>query len=249
MKDNNLKSTVIAYANNNGVAKCVDVFNGIVSKDTVYRWIRESKLDYTYSLKECTEELERLKLNKGSYSSLPTRNRIIHTFQPHFFDIERKLWQDKTIRKKLLANRRKYLNKSEFTDREILRGFKISGIHIGFSHFSPLWFTKFIEEYNVKSVYDPCGGWGHRMIGAYLSNIEYIYNDMWYKTYMGCKNISKFLNFNCNLYNNDCTQFTPVESYDCVFTCPPYNNIEIYNNTPIDNYDIFLRKLFLTSIK
>ena len=26
-------------------------------------------------------------------------------------------------------------------------------------------------------------------------------------------------------------------------------NIEIYNNTPIDNYDIFLRKLFLTSIK
>lgn len=206
-------------------------------------------LNYTYTEDQCRRELNNLSKTDASYKSLPTRNRIIHTFQPHFFHAELELWQDKDIREKLLANRQKYLNKTEFSDREILRGFKISGIHIGYSHFSPLWFRKFIDDNNITSVYDPCGGWGHRMVGAYLSGIEYIYNDLWDKTYKGCVGIKKFLQYNCKMYNRDATEFTPEEDYECVFTCPPYNNIEVYDNTPIEDYDGFIRNMISASVK
>jgi hypothetical protein len=210
---------------------------------------KDYNLDYSYTEDQCLRELGNLSKNIGSYNSLPTRNRIIHTFQPHFFHVERELWQDKDIQKKLLANRQKYLNKTEFSDREILRGFKISGIHIGYSHFSPLWFRKFISDNNIKSVYDPCGGWGHRMIGAYLAGVDYIYNDLWDKTYKGCIDIKQFLQYDCKMYNEDATKFTPEEDYECVFTCPPYNNIEIYNNTPIEDYDLFVKNMINASVK
>jgi hypothetical protein len=214
MKTEEIKSTVIKYAENTSVKEAVLLFEGIVSRNTVYKWMREhknQKLNYAYTLDQCKREVYNFKKRQPSYDALPCSNRIVHTFQPHFFHKEKELWNNKAIQKRLVENRRKYLEKDTFTDREILRGFKISGIHMGYSHFSPLWFTKFIKDNDIKSVYDPCGGWGHRLIGAYLGDINYIYNDFWDLTYSGCEKIKDLLNYtNCTLYNNDCTQFTPA---------------------------------------
>jgi hypothetical protein len=255
MKSNELKETVISYAKNTSIKECVELFKGIVSQDTIYKWLRDTKvLKYAYTLDQCKQELERYKHREPLYSNAISSNRLVHTFQPHFFDKENKLWQKKDIQKKLILNRKKYLNKdTTLTDRELLRGFKISGIHIGYSHFSPLWFKRYILDENIKSVYDPCGGWGHRLIGAYLSNIDYVYNDLWNKSYTGCKEISNFIGYNhCTLYNNDCTTFTPSDNYDCVFTCPPYYNVESYDEKTfknLDDYNQFLTKMFKSSIK
>jgi hypothetical protein len=250
MKDEELKNTVIEYASMFGVMECSELFRGIVSRDCIYKWVRNKKsLDYRYTDEQCKRELINLTKSVPSYTTYPTRNRIVHTYQPHFFDKERKLWSNKSIRNKLIENRTKYLNKTEFSDREILRGFKISGIHIGFSHFSPLWFVKFIKDNNIKSVYDPCGGWGHRMIGASICDIDYIYNDKWDKTFEGCKRMSDFLDFDCIMYNEDCTTFTPTGDYECIFTCPPYDNVEIYNDEVIADYNKFLVDMFKCSIK
>ena len=186
MKSEDLREAVIAYASQTSIKECALLFDGVVSYSTIYKWVYDTRpLSYTYTTKQCQKELSSLVNSTASYNSFPLRNRIIHTFQPHFFDIERSLWQDKSVRKKLIENRVKYLGKTKFSDREILRGFKVSGIHIGYSHFSPLWFKKYIQDENIKRVYDPCGGWGHRLIGAYISNIEYIYNDLWIKSYEG----------------------------------------------------------------
>jgi hypothetical protein len=251
MKDKELRDIVVQYATNTSIVECVELFKGIVSRDTVYRWMKDIRyLDYTYTLTECHRELSNLKKSPPSYDSLPTRNRIIHTHQPHFFDTERELWKDKDIRKKLIDNRTKYLQKTNFSDREILRGFKISGIHMGYTHFSPLWVTKFVEDYKPVCIYDPCGGWGHRLLGCYMADVKYIYNDKWDKSYNGCMDIADFLEYyDCKFYNEDCTSFTPPEDYDCIFTCPPYNNIEVYNNSPIEDYDDFLCKMMAQSIK
>jgi len=250
MKDKELRDVVVQYATNTSPLECAELFKGIVSRDTIYRWLREMRyLDYTYTLTECRKELANLMKSPASYDALPTRNRIIHTHQPHFFDKERELWSDRNIRKALIDNRTKYLKRTNFSDREILRGFKISGIYMGYTHFSPLWVRKFCEDYKPKHIYDPCGGWGHRMVGCYLSGVQYTYNDLWKKTYEGCKKISKFLEYPCTIYNEDCTSFTPSEQYDCVFTCPPYNNIEIYNDSPIEDYDMFLKNMMKHCIK
>jgi len=192
--------------------------------------IVEPNIHYNYSDLAQQSEYNIITSITGTYNRKPAHNRIVLSHQPHFYEVENELWKDSDIKNKLLQNREKYLKKSreELTQREILRGFKISGIHIGYSHFSPFWIKRFITDNNIQSVYDFCGGWGHRLLGCH--NIKYIYNDWDPRTYQGCVNIAKDFNLNkAVFYNRDSSKFTPSDDYEAVFTCPPYYNTEIYN--------------------
>ena len=111
----------------------------------------------------------------------PRKKEIIKYFQQdQLFKIEQNIWKnDRVKRAKLIENRVKYLNKpvSELTHSDILNGFKRSGIYYGYSHFNPLWFKWFIQKYNIKTCYDPTGGWGDRVLGG-LDLDLYVYNDL-----------------------------------------------------------------------
>ena len=191
------------------------------------------ELSYAYPESDLKSQFKLLQSSPGRFESDPCYNKIILTYQPHYYALEKQMWKnDPVLRARLVANREKYLFKTrdKLNDKEILRGFKISGEHIGFSHFSPLWIKAFIEKYSVKSVYDPCGGWGHRLLGA--TGIKYIYNDLDIQTYNGVKKIATDFNISASFYNQDAAILTPIEDYDAVFTCPPYYNAEIYSNGP-----------------
>jgi len=208
-----------------------------------------------YSDEQIVSELNLIKSKVGNYNSTPSFNKTILQFQPHFYEREKQLFKDENIRNKLIQNREKYLNKTyeNISDIELLRGFKISGIHQGFSHFSPLWIKAFIEEFNIKSIYDPCGGWGHRFLGS--TNIKYIYNDIDERSVFGVKSIRNRFEKNFVVktktvfYNEDASKFTPKEKYDAVFTCPPYFNKEKYtkdessSNFDYDNWLNWLQKM------
>ena len=116
----------------------------------------------------------------GKISSPNNKNYIVKYFQQdEFFKTEKILFQNKDIRDKLINNRMKYLNKNydQLTVEDILYGFKRSGLYYGYSHFNPLTFKWFINNYNCKICFDPCGGWGHRLLGS--NNLDlYIYNDL-----------------------------------------------------------------------
>jgi hypothetical protein len=188
-------------------------------------------LNYTYTRLAMNSEFSLLKTKPGNYNASPCYNKIILSYQPHFFETENKMWENSDIQEKLKKNRSKYLSKpiEKLTEKELLRGFKISGLHNSYSHYCPLWIKAFIEEFNVKSIYDFCGGWGHRLLGS-LSLEKYIYNDLNKKTFDGVNNIIKDFNItNSITYNEDCSSFTPKENYECVFTCPPYYKTEKYN--------------------
>lgn len=242
-----LKQQVISMAENMPVQMIVNLLNGIVSPATIYRWISASKqpeevLSIHYTVQQLQREQELYRVAKGSYEATPRSNKIVLNFQPHFYHREQQLWQRIDIREKLLANRQKYLKKDVFTNAELLRGFKISGIYNGYSHFSPLWLRKFIEQYKVKSIYDPCGGWGHRIIGA--MNIDYHYNDVWDLSCIGAEKIIKFCNTSHVVTNNDATKISTTS--DVCFTCPPYFNIEQYNKgkfRDMDDYQEFLSNM------
>lgn len=207
--------------------------NDVTKKTNI---LTKSDLDYSYTQKEQDREFELLQKRPGDISSKQYPNKIVLSNQPHYYEVEKKLWNDNknNLRSTLVLNRKKHLdnykNEYELTDKDVLRGFKISGKHVGFTHFNPLWIRWFIEHYNVKSIYDPCGGWGHRLLGA--NKIEkYIYNDFDPRTVDGCKAIAKNHSItNAIFYNEDSSKFTAAEEYEAVFTCPPYYNIEKYNN-------------------
>lgn len=198
----------------------------------VEQLIRKQGLPLSYTEEALLKEFNSILQSKGDYSNSPRFNKIIEHFQFHFYKKERELWNHPVIREKLVLNREKYLAKpfKDITIKELLRGFKISGINRNaFSFFSPLWIKSFIEKYNIKSIYDPCSGWGHRLLGS--AEITYIGNDNDSKTYKGLCAIKDYFNLKDKyLYNNLAEEFTPDEEYEAVFTCPPYFKTELYDN-------------------
>jgi hypothetical protein len=189
-------------------------------------------LDILYPNTEIGRELLRHRDKDGNYAAAVNNNKIVLTYQPHFYEKEKALWQNPNIRGRLLWNRYLYLRKFPFelSNAELLRGFKISGLHYGFSHFSPLWLKAFVEEFGVESIYDPCGGWGHRALGAQGLD-HYIYNDVDERTVEGVKRMTRDLELNnVTCYNRPAESFRPQENYQAVFTCPPYWNKELYTN-------------------
>lgn len=201
-------------------------------------------LELKFPLNKLNQEKDYYLHKEGNYDILPPNNRIVLNFQPHFYDQERILWSDVKVQQKLLNNRSHYLNKTEdqLSNAEILRGFKISGIHYGYSHFSPLWFKKFTKDYSIESVYDPCGGWGHRMVGLLGTSVKkYWYNDFDPRTVEGAKKIRGFLELNSvvEISNERAEKFIPDFSPQCIFTCPPYYNKETYNNRSFKNLEDF----------
>ena len=189
-------------------------------------------LRVTFSALSRKREYQKLQEKEGDYKSIPRYNKNVLTFQQHFYKKERELWKDPAFKEKMLVNRTQYLfkHREQLTVNDILRGFRYNG-YKGFSHFSPLWIKAFIEEFKVKSIYDPCAGWGHRLLGAASSGIVYIGNDTCRKTVKGLKKIVDDLNIKkVTLYSKDAAKFKPKEKYDAVFTCPPYFMTEYYEN-------------------
>ncbi len=185
----------------------------------------------------------------GKLSNITQKNNIIKYFQQDtFFGTEKNLyWHNLDIQKKLFNNRYTYLKKDSLSTLDLLNGFKISGLHYGYSHFNPLLFKWFIETYNIKTCYDPCGGWGHRLLGS--SDLDlYIYNDLSKQTKENVDRIISYFDIqNTITYCEDANTFRPTETYQAMFTCPPYFNVEHYecgDFETINDYYKFIDNLF-----
>lgn len=186
-----------------------------------------------------------------TYNKQNLSTNIIKCFQENiFYKHEKELYANNPIiRRKLIQNRIKYLYKeeNEISSLQILTGFKKSGIYYGYSHFNPEWTTWFVKEYNIKTIYDPCGGWGHHMLGM-LSCDKIIYNDINEETCNNVRSIKNYFNIdNLYIHCGDGRTYIP-EDVDAFFMCPPYYNLEIYsdeskfNNT--EEYKQFISDIF-----
>lgn len=155
-----------------------------------------------------------------------------------FYKHELELWKDRTVQMKLYLNRWKYTNKLpyELSDSEILQGFKISGIHRGYSVFDNKAMLIVLDKYNIKSVFDPCAGWGERMLTCYSKGIDYLGLDINDGLRNGYSNLKTVLNLvNQEVIIKDSSEYVPHETFDAVITCPPYGNLEIYSDKGAEN--------------
>lgn len=221
--------------------------SNIVDKDKIDILLNSDLLDKEFNLhkKLCSMELQDNCLSKRWYS-----NNIVKYFQQDvFYAKEKQLWKNPETKQKIIENRQYYLRKNanELTSLDILDGFKRSGMWYGYSHFNPQIFSWFIKKYNVKVCYDPCGGWGHRLLGA-LNIDKYIYNDLSTSTKENVDRMVKYFNIsNVETYCKDARDFIPQDDFDSMFTCPPYFNVEHYpcgDFKDVNEFNQFLDKLF-----
>ena len=163
-----------------------------------------------------------------------------------FYKRELELWNTNplrhgkwgTVQAFLYANRYKYLNKlpHELTDRMLLRAFRISGLHMGYTSFNSTLMRQVIDKYNVKSVYDPCAGWGERMMTCGKLGASYEGCDINSELFDGYKKLYGLIDgFKPVLHNNDSANQFVTGDADAVITCPPYKNIEVYSENGAEN--------------
>lgn len=112
------------------------------------------------------------------------------------------------------------------------------------------------KRYNPTRVLDPFAGFGGRMIGAMMANIEYRGYDL--NTYMESSYVELLKDFTCDdgtisvsfcdSSTIDYDEIAKTYPYDMVFTSPPYKNIEIYRcseKQPPAWWDEFYHRAFL----
>lgn len=163
-----------------------------------------------------------------------------------FYKCELELWNENplrngkwgTVQAFLYANRYKYLNKlpNQLTDRMLLRAFRISGLHMGYTSFNSSLMRQVIEKYNVKSVYDPCAGWGERMMTCGKLGVSYEGCDINFELFEGYEKLEKLIDgFKPVLHNNDSANQLVTGDADAIITCPPYKGIEVYSDNGAEN--------------
>lgn len=203
-------------------------------------WEHEySWLPYHYILEEVDVSNMRLTWSRLSAIVKDAQRKV-------FYKRELELWNENSLRNGkwgtvqafLYANRYKYLNKlpHELTDRMLLRSFRISGLHMGYTSFNSSLMRQVIETYNVKSVYDPCAGWGERMMTCGKLGVSYEGCDINSELFEGYEKLAKLIDcFKPVLHNNDSANQLVTGDAEAIITCPPYKNIEVYSENGAEN--------------
>ena len=163
--------------------------------------------------------------------------RIVTNFQKHFFDIIsngrkpiREAFNDPWVLYKSLSQS---INEGEGLTLERL----LREIWFHFqeysrtSHFPPGFarhcIRQILPDPTGKTIFDPCCGWGGRLLGAYADKMNYIGCELSVPTFNGLINIANSIGYECNISNTDCLQYEWPEC-DVVFTSPPFYDIEEY---------------------
>lgn len=187
-----------------------------------------------YSEAELKADYENL--NKSSNPKSNRGMRIVRYFHPSIWRCNRQgykapvdAWNDPEIMYKVIENRLKYLKTEDLSIFNIRSGLTISRKAPKVSIFKPALAKYLIEKYlnNYKTIFDPCCGFSGRMLGTCVLGKRYIGQDINSITIKESNQVKNFLKLNAQIAKKD--SIYDSGNYECLFTCPPYGNKEIWH--------------------
>lgn len=96
------------------------------------------------------------------------------------------------------------------------------------SQFRPTAALAVYKHFNATSIYDPCGGWGDRMVAAMAANLQYHCRDVNPLVIAGYASMQYMYGGNVSFEYEQSELNAPEGLYDLVFTSPPYWKVEKY---------------------
>ena len=220
---------------NEVIPKIIDEFVNAGLINTVFYFEKQIDLLKEYNdLKNDNAQSDKITAQKTKKS-----NRIVRKYMHHIYEVEdhkgtciQKLWTKDNLEKAFhKLDRPNYTVNSNLT--ELFKRLKFNPVTL----YSPIMTKTIVKELNCKTVFDPCIGWGGRMIGTTCLGDEYHYTgcEPFTKTFQGLRNMIKDLNIESqvNIYHS------PVEiildklkdkRFDMCLTSPPYFDLEIYSH-------------------
>lgn len=159
-----------------------------------------------------------------------------------YFKREIEMLKDSLVLGELFINRYKYLGKlpHQLSNLALLNGLSISGKLRKYSTFDNTGMMQFIEKYKPSTIYDPCAGWGERLLTCHQHGIRYFGFDINDAVVEGLNTLIDKYNINATVKQGDSSKNSFTS--DVLFTCPPYWNTEIYTDNGAENlsYEKFL---------
>lgn len=212
-----------------------------------YSWLDlpESLIDLRESLSEQVQQWSDIDVtNAGSRQiSWLARSGTWETFYAR----ELQMWETDEVhhrkwgrlRARLLANRLHYLGRLPESALEVVRGLSISGEIRSYSTFVNTAMLAVLDRYEPTHMYDPCSGWGERMLTCAQRGVMYTGTDISEAVVtahqglidrLGLTNVSVTL-------GDSATRDMCGGSHEMVLTCPPYGDTEIYTSHGAENLD------------
>ena len=215
-------------------------FSGGASKESIAKKIKniskeEAINDYQHlkqvNLKKVTNETRIGNKFVDYFTFLPRLETISKKGMSYFDFIEDTEYHKKKYIQNLLNYQR--------GDDKYVALYRVFKLHCGsIGLFKPLTAMEIYTRFKPKSVLDPTMGWGGRLVGACALDVpNYIGIDTNKSLKEPYKNMVKTLKelgtqTNIKLMFKDALKVDYSKlDYDCVFTSPPYYNIEIYEGT------------------
>lgn len=143
------------------------------------------------------------------------------------------------LRARLLANRLHYLGKLPESALEVVRGLAISGEIRSYSTFVNTAMVTVLDRYEPTHMYDPCSGWGERMLTCAQRGVTYTgtdISDAVVTAHQGLIDRLGLTNVSVSL-GDSATRDMRGGTHEMVLTCPPYGDTEIYTSQGAENLD------------
>jgi 16S rRNA G966 N2-methylase RsmD len=155
-------------------------------------------------------------------------------------------WNDKTERAKIMRADG-MLNKGKTPTPAQLRG-TLQMRYGSANQFKAMFAKKIYNQFKPKRVLDFSSGWGGRMLGAIATETDYIGIDSNKALFPAYRKILKLLKGQVhsqvrliNKYSEN-VDFSKM-NYDMVFTSPPYERVEVYEN--MKDYSDFYEQFYI----
>jgi len=230
---------------------------------------------FKYDIEEQKKEMERLDkfVNDNQMETDGIIRQTMHglglcwSYHPHHWDIKcgtsktpMQVFLDDKLLDKSIKKRMK--SGSHINEAMMRKTFKVSGGAQTVSNFRPSVARWIYDKYGGDKVFDPCMGFGGRLIGAISSPKVKHYEgcDPNTKTFDGLSKMAKNLQDTTKVVLNNIVveEYEPKDTFDLVFTSPPYFDTEKYSEEETQSYlkfptyekwlNGFLRKLVENSI-
>ena len=140
-------------------------------------------------------------------------------------------WNDRGLLEKCVRNR--FIYSSSLSSQSVVNGFNVCKLAPKVSVFSASMAKRLVETYlsDYDSVFDPFSGFSGRMLGTCACGKKYIGQDVNESHVKESNEIIDFLNLDASVTCRDVLD--SGGEYECLFTCPPYGDKEIWGSESV----------------
>lgn len=195
--------------------------------DTIYELLPREFPYFNYSEDVLNNDMKSVLTNINHNSGIKIidhyfKNIFVSRVGRHKSPVEG--WSDEGIIKRVISNRLQY--KGRWSPEIIRQGLSITKLAPKVSVFRPYLAYNVCQKYLNKfsTVFDPFSGFGGRMLGTIAAGKKYIGQDCNADMVNYANDIIKKFNIAAVVNNRDI--FESAGEYECLLTCPPYNDKE-----------------------